>query len=93
MKYSNQSLVIVKSVVVCRAMSDKSVSHGCGAQTSDCVPAHGACALCITKDAIWRKNGHDLELGRIRVNSDSALASMESILLIEFSRYSICHLK
>lgn len=67
MKYSNQSLVIVKSVVVCRAMGDKAVSHGRGAQTSDCAPAHGACALCIRKGAIWRKNGHDL--GTSRMNS------------------------
>lgn len=48
------------------AMCDKAVSHGRGAQTSDCAPAHGACALCITKGAIWRKNG--LNLGASRMN-------------------------
>lgn len=68
MKYSNQSLLIVKSAVaVGMAMCDNAVSDGRGAQTSDCAPAHGACALCITKGAIWRKNGRNL--GTSRTNS------------------------
>lgn len=41
-------------------MRDKSVSHERGAQMGDCAAAHGACALCITKRAIWRKNGLNL---------------------------------
>lgn len=36
-------------------MRDSIVSHGRGARTTDCAAAHGACALCITKGAIWKE--------------------------------------
>ncbi|CAH2107091.1 unnamed protein product [Euphydryas editha] len=49
-------------------------------------PAHGACALCITKGAIWTKNGHNLNisvaLGRARVLSD-ALVFTNQLLAVE----------
>lgn len=43
MKHSNQARGIVKSAVA--RCTIRSVSHGRGAQTSDCGPAHGARAL------------------------------------------------